>query len=69
MEAFENVLYSYIISIIESEFLEMGFSWKSCLLNCARSPPSKHTYARSNTYKINPSIYLLIIPIRIDFCS
>lgn len=70
MEAFENVLYSYIISIIESEFFGNGiFLEKAACLNCARSPPSKHTYARSNTYKINPSIYLLIIPIRIDFCS
>lgn len=46
-------------------FLEMGFSWK---VGC-RSPLPKHTYALSNPYKINLFICLLIIPIRIDFCS
>lgn len=46
-------------------FLEMGFSWKVG----RRSPLPKHTYALSNPYKINLFICLLIIPIRIDFCS
>lgn len=50
-------------------FLEMGFSWKvGCRLPLS-SPLPKHTYALSNPYKINLFICLLIIPIRIDFCS
>ena len=65
MEVFENVLDSYIISKIETEFFGNGIfleSGGSC-------PLPKHTYALSNPYKINLFIGLLIIPIRIDFCS
>lgn len=50
-------------------FGKWDFRGKGRLLNAARSPIPKHTRALSNTYKINPSTYLLIIPIRIDFCS
>lgn len=65
MEVFENVLDSYIISKIETEFFGNGIFLESGVL----SPLPKHTYALSNPYKINLFICLLIIPIRIDFCS
>ena len=65
MEVFENVLDSYIISKIETEFF-----WKWDFLGkWGVAPLPKHTYALSNPYKINLFIGLLIIPIRIDFCS
>lgn len=69
MEVFENVLDSYIISKIETEFFGNGIFLESGVLFAARSPLPKHTYALSNPYKINLFICLLIIPIRIDFCS
>lgn len=68
MEVFENVLDSYIISKIETEFFGNGIFLESGGA-AARSPLPKHTYALSNPYKINLFICLLTIPIRIDFCS
>lgn len=68
MEVFENFLDSYIISKIETEFFGNGIFLESGVL-FARSPLPKHTYALSNPYKINLFICLLIISIRIDFCS
>lgn len=58
MEAFENVLYSYIISIIESEFfgngifLEKAAWWTSVLL-----PLSILMLAQTLTKSIHPSTY------------
>lgn len=67
MEVFENILDSYIISKIETEFFGNGIFLESGVP--LSSPLPKHTYALSNPYKINLFICLLIIPIRIDFCS
>lgn len=70
MESFGNVLYSYINSIIESEFFGNGIFLENGAYNPAPILlPLSILMPISNTYKINLSIYLVIIPIRIDFCS
>lgn len=59
MEAFENVLYSYIISIIESEFfgngifLEKAAWWTALVL----LPLSILMLAQTLTKSIHPSTY------------